>query len=289
MQDNQQVLADSFSGFINGFVREGLDFHVGIVTSDVDSSRASVWRSRMPDYPGANRGLLLSRFSSDRFLTGNTSGLVSKFQSNAMVGTSGSSREQCLNSFIYAMEDPVDGSGGWNHDFFRNDSLLSFVVISDENEDIQEGETIQSRVQRLKDRIKARSSAFSRGSRFDFVINTSVAPPAYTPAPGEIQYYPARYLAASKILSGHNYDISRNFSSDLLQISSGMVQQASHEFTLSQLAVSASSMVVTLNGQLVASDSVNGYVYHTDRNTIELMGDAANAAAGGVLSVTYLI
>ncbi len=289
MSDNQQILADSFSGFINGFTNAGLDFHVGIITSDVDSNNTSYWRTRLPDYQGANRGLLLTRYSSDRYLTQNTSGLVSKFEDNARVGIKGSGREQCLNSFLYAMEDSALRAGGWNHGFFREDSLLSFVVVSDENEDISNGETIEARVDRLKARVAALSGAASRGSRFDFIINKNYPAPAVAPAPGQIQYYPARYLKAAQILNAQTFDIARNFSSDLLTISSGMVQQATREFTLTKRPGSASSLVVKIDGQVIAADAVNGYIYHSDRNTIEIVGSAAALLPGSELQVSYQI
>lgn len=287
MSDNQQILAASFSGFINGFMNAGLDFHVGIITSDVDSNNASYWRSRLPDYSGANRGLLLTRYSSDRFLTQNSSGLVSKFEDNAKVGIKGSGREQCLNSFLYAMEDAALRSGGWNHGFFREDSLLSFVVVSDENEDISNGETIEARVERLKARVASISGAASRGSRFDFIINKNYPAPAVAPAAGQIQYYPARYLKAAQILNAQTFDIARNFSSDLLTISSGMVQQATREFTLTKRPSPVSSLVVKIDSQVIPADAVNGYIYHSDRNTIELVGSAAALLPGSELQVSY--
>ena len=288
MDAKQAILANSFNGFIQGFTQQGLDFHIGIITSDVDSTRSSTWASRMPNYPGANRGRLLTRYSSDRFLTNQTSGLVSKFEDNARVGTQGSSREQCLDSFIYAMESSQVGLGGWNAGFFRPDSLLSFVVISDENEDIQDGETIEARVARLKASVLGLSNVNSRGFRFDFIINKNYPKPAYTPAPGDLQYYPARYLAAASLLSAGTYDIAQNFSGDLLNISQGMIQQASHEFKLTDLPKDSTSIQVTLGGLSVDQSATNGYIYHADRNTIELTGATAASAAGKELVVTYL-
>ena len=287
MADNQKVLADSFAGFIQGFTLAGLDFHIGIVTTDVDSTRSSIWRSRLPEYAGANRGLLLSRFQNEHFLTAQTSDLVSKFQTNVGVGTHGSSREQCLNSFIYTLQNSVGANSAWNSGFFRNNSLLSFVVVSDENEDIQDGETIQSRVTRLKAGLSSLEGVASRGARFDFIMNLNVSPPGVEPAPGAIQFYPARYLAASSLLSGHNYDIAQNFSRDLLTISEGMVQQASHEYTLSEKPRDSQALQVRLDGILVQADSMNGYVYHADRNSIELKGTVLGTAVGKTLVVTY--
>jgi hypothetical protein len=287
MADNQKLLADSFGGFIQEFVAGGLDYHIGIVTSDVDSTRGNVWKSRLPGYPGANRGRLLSRSPSDRFLTNRTAQIIPKFQENVQVGTAGSSREQCLASFLYATDSSITGSGGYNEGFFRRDSLLAFVVVTDENEDIQDGESIQNRVARLKSRVDALSGPESRGARFDFIINLGATAPARTPAPGDIQYYPSRYLSASQILSGHNYDISRNFSSDLLAISQGMVRQASVEFSLSQRPADSSRIVVTVDGTVVPVSTQGGYLYHPERNTIELTGALATTAIEKELRVEY--
>ncbi len=287
MADNQRVLADSFGGFIQGFILAGLDFHIGMITTDVESTRSSVWRNRMPEYPGANRGLLLSRFQNEHFFTNQTVGLISKFQANAQVGTHGSSREQCLNSFIYTLQNASGSNSGWNAGFFRNDSLLSFVVVSDENEDIQDGESIQNRVARLRAGIASFNRGTSRGSRFDFIMNTNVAPPVVEASPGDLQYYPGRYFAASSLLSGHNYNIAQNFSRDLLTISEGMVQQASHEYTLSEKPRDPQGLEVSLNGVPVLADSSNGYVYHSDRNSIELTGSVLASAVGKILLVNY--
>ncbi len=287
MADNQRLLADSFGGFIQEFTAGGLDYHIGLVTSDVDSTRSSVWRTRLPAYPGANRGRLLSRYESDRYLTNSTSQIIPKFQENVQVGTAGSSREQCLASFLYATESSMSGGGGYNQGFFRRDSLLAFVVVSDENEDIQDGETIQNRVERLRAQVEALSGPESRGARFDFIINLGATAPTRTPSPGEIQYYPSRYLAASQILSGRNYDISRNFSSDLLAISQGMVRQASVEFTLSERPADAARLVVSVDGVEVPAGSQGGYLYHPERNTIELTGALASSAIEKELRVEY--
>jgi hypothetical protein len=287
MADNQRILAESFGRFIQEFSAGGLDYHIGLVTSDVDSTRSSVWRTRLPAYPGANRGRLLSRYQADRFLTNGTSQIVPKFQENVQVGTAGSSREQCLASFLYATDSSITGSGGYNEGFFRRDSLLAFVVVSDENEDIQDGESIQNRVARLRSRVEALSGPESRGARFDFIINTGISAPASAPGPGEVQYYPSRYLAASQILAGRNYDIGRNFSADLLAISQGMVRQASVEFTLSQRPADASGLVVSVDGTVVPVGTQGGYLYHPERNTIELTGPLAATAIEKELRVEY--
>lgn len=287
MSDNQRILADSFGGFIGKFVSAGLDFHIGVISTDVDSSLASVWRSRLPGYPGANRGLLLSRFPGERFLTSDSPDLVRKFEDNARLGTSGSYREQCLNSFIYTLDPESNSAGGWNEGFFRGDSLSAFVVVSDENEDIQDGESVSSRVERLRSHFQGIRGPASTGARFDFIINEQAPDPGRTPVPGSIQYYPGRYYEASRLLSGHNHDITKDFSADLLQMSEGMIQQASHEFTLSRKPGDPGKLQVFLDSRLLTLDDPDGFNYHSERNSVELQGTAARSAPGTLLQVFY--
>jgi len=109
------------------------------------------------------------------------------------------------------------------------------------------------------------------------------------PAAGQIQYYPERYLKAAQILNAQTFDIARNFSSDLLTISSGMVQQATREFTLTKRPSSVSSLIVKINDQVISADAVNGYIYHSDRNTIEFVGAAAALLPGSELKISYQI
>ena len=271
MSDNQQILAGAFRGFIQQFFLAGLDFHIGIVTSDVDS----------------DRGLLQSRWPSEPFLKTDTTDLIAKFEENARVGTSGSYREQCLQAFIQSMEPGRVGPGGRNEGFFRNDSLLSFVVVSDENEDIQNGESVSDRVSRLKDSLRPLKGPSSTGARFDFIINEQAPDPGRVLSPGSVQFYPGRYYEASRLLFGRNYDISRDFSQDLLRISEGMVRQASREFTLSERPRDSSMIEALLNGNLLIQGDSNGFLYHPDRNSVELQGMAAASAAGTLLQVFY--
>ncbi len=287
MSDNQQILADSFAAFISNFVSAGLDFHIGMVSTDVDSSSPSVWSARLPGYPGANRGLLLSRYPSDRFLTPESEDLIRKFQENARLGTSGSHREQCLNSFIHTLDPVVNSAGGWNEGFFRKDSLFSFVVVSDENEDIQDGESVSSRVERLRSRLEGLRGPASTGARFDFIINEQAPEPARVLSPGSIQYYPGRYFQAARLLSGRTYDISKNFSSDLLLMSEGMIRQASREFTLSRRPRDPSGIQVFLGSRALRQDDPDGFLYHSGRNSVELIGRAASGSPGAELQVFY--
>jgi len=289
MADKQQVLADSVNTFIGLFVTGGVDFHIGIVTTDTDSTDATYWSKRLPNYITPNRGRLLSRYT-EKFLTKNSSNVTDKMKANAKVGTSGSGDEQCFNSMLYALGDTMLASGGYNEGFVRDDALLSMIVISDEDEDIKNGEGVAGRIARMKSRISAVKGPNSRGYSFDFVINKTAAKPANAvtyPLSSGVNPYPNFYLAAADAFVAKTYDVLKNFGSDLSKIGSDIVTQAQSSFKLSNKPNPVSSIVVKLDGKIVAADPVDGYVYDASNNTISLKGAALQASPGASLTIDY--
>jgi hypothetical protein len=290
MDDKQQVLADSMNTFIGLFATGGVDYHIGIVTTDTDSTDAKYWSNRLPNYVTPNRGRLLSRYT-EKFLTKNSSSVVDKMKANAKVGTSGSGDEQCFNSMLYALEDSMIGVGGYNEGFVRDDALLSMIVVSDEDEDIKNGETVAQRIDRMKKRIATVKGPNSRGYSFDFVINKTAAKPAAPvtyPLKASVNPYPNFYFAAADAFVSKTYDVLKNFGSDLAKIGSDIVVASTSQFKLSNKPNPVSSIVVKLDSKVVAADPTNGYVYDASNNSITLKGDALQASPGGVLTIDYL-
>lgn len=290
MEDKQKVLADSMNTFIGLFAAGGVDYHIGIVTTDTESTDAKYWSSRLPNYVTPNRGRLLSRYT-EKFLTKNSSSVVDKMKANAKVGTSGSGDEQCFNSMLYALEDAMIGAGGYNEGFVRDDALLSMIVVSDEDEDIKNGETVAQRIDRMKNRIAMVKGPNSRGYSFDFVINKTAAKPSKPvtyPLTASVNPYPNFYLAAADTFVSKTYDVLKNFGTDLAKIGSDIVIASTSQFKLSNKPNPASSIVVKLDGKIVAADPVNGYVYDASNNSVTLKGDTLQVSPGGVLTIDYL-
>lgn len=293
MADKQKVLANSVDTFIGQFVARGIDFHIAVVSTDVTSTASNYWTTRLPDYVQPNRGRLLSR-SSDRYLASSSKNVVAQFKANAKVGTSGSGVEQCFGSMLYALNDSNIGRGGFNEHFVREDALLSMIVVSDEDEAVGSdsafsGETVDGLIKRMKDRIAEVKGKNSRGYSFDFVVNTTakkpITPVVY-PLNSGAHYYPNFYFAAAEAFVGKTYDVLKNFGADLAKIGGDIINQAEREYKLSSKAVEG-SIVVKLDNDVIAADSKNGYTFHADRNTIELVGDAFNASPGAKVSISY--
>lgn len=292
MADKQKVLADSVDTFIGQFVARGIDYHIGIVTTDVSSVANNYWQGRLPSYLQPNRGRLESRYS-ERYLSSSSQNSVDKFKANAKVGTSGSGEEQCFSSMLYALDESIVSSGGFNEHFVRDDALLSMIVISDEDEAVgsdpgHRGETVDALIQRMKSRLSAVKGSNSRGYSFDFVINKTAPKPSRItyPLTASVNSYPNFYFAAAEAFVGKTYDVLRNFGGDLAKIGGDIINHAEREYKLSQKPIDG-SIVVKIDGDLIAADATNGYIFHADRNTIELAGDALEASAGRRVTVDY--
>jgi hypothetical protein len=122
MAVNQQDLGQSFESFINNLISTGVDYHIGVITTD----------------PGDN-GVLHSGNSSTRFITNETSDSSNTFLENVEVGIAGSAIERAFESTALAL-----GVGaGWeagdvpippNEDFLRPDASLFIIMVSDEDD-----------------------------------------------------------------------------------------------------------------------------------------------------------
>ncbi|MFH1463921.1 MAG: hypothetical protein ABIO70_06025 [Pseudomonadota bacterium] len=116
MSNEQEKVAAGFQQFIVGMnMSEYADFHMGIVTTDMDLSNP-------------NRGLLVG---DPPYLTRDDP-YVGAFMERVMVGTEGSDKERGLQAAWAALTDP--DALAHNGDFIREDAELALVFVSDEND-----------------------------------------------------------------------------------------------------------------------------------------------------------
>lgn len=291
MSDEQAMLADSFQTFIDQFMLRNVDFHIGIITTDVtDPSNTTYWNSsRFSGYQQPSRGRLLSRYAGEKWLTRNSVNLAAKFRDNVRVGTSGSGQEQGMYSASFALDAAMTSNGGFNEGFIRPDALLSVIMVTDEDEDIRNGDTLAQRIARMSNAVMGLKGPTSPGFRYDFIINLSAAAPATPvtyPLASGTNYYPNAYLAAASQLVGNQFNVARNFGSDLVDIGGGIINQAEREFRLAHTPI-AGSIVVQIDGQFVPEDAGNGWIFHAANNTVELVGSALAQSPGTTLTIDY--
>ena len=120
MAEEQRALRDNFTSFMQYFTDSGLDYHVGVVSTDMDNKKES--------------GKLVDDSShSGRYIDTSMSGdeAVASFRDRADLGTFGSSYECGLDAAYVALTDERDRT---NSGFYRPEASLSMVVISDEHD-----------------------------------------------------------------------------------------------------------------------------------------------------------
>ncbi|MDG1479680.1 MAG: hypothetical protein P8R54_08815 [Myxococcota bacterium] len=116
MSDEQAEVASKFGEFIESIEATGLDFHVGVITTDMESTEIG-------------RGQLLG---DPTYLTRDDDDYIAAFQDRIQVGIQGSDREKGLDAAITALTEPIVSSS--NAGFLRDGAVLSIIFVSDEND-----------------------------------------------------------------------------------------------------------------------------------------------------------
>lgn len=124
MQQEQERLSLNFDAFIAAAGATGIDYHIGVTTTDVgDGSPAE-----------AGRLVPLVGNSSDRVVTRSSNPSPSElFRNNALVGIDRSTQiEQGLEAIRLALSPPLRDAH--NAGFLRDEADLAVVVVSDEDD-----------------------------------------------------------------------------------------------------------------------------------------------------------
>jgi len=121
----QDALAANFPSFIRYFLESDLDWHVGVTSTDMDGVLEDGSLGR------------LRRVDGDAWLTSETPDPVQRFAEIANLGTAGSSSERGTSAVHSALTDRLltDNLG-----FLRPEAAVHTIVISDESNQIADGE-----------------------------------------------------------------------------------------------------------------------------------------------------
>ncbi len=118
MAEEQKNLRDNFASFMRYFTDSGLDYHVGVVSTDMDNRQES--------------GRLIAD-GSTRYIdsTWEAEAAITSFRERANLGTGGSSDERGKDAAYRALTTEAEKT---NAGFYREEAVLSIVVISDEHD-----------------------------------------------------------------------------------------------------------------------------------------------------------
>lgn len=122
MSEEQALLATNFPQFMDYFQGSGLDYHIGVTTTDTDSINP-------------NRGELrrvTSGGQAHRFIQEDTPTPSAVFSRMANAGTSGAFDERGREAAYLLLETKRDDTA--NEDFYREEATLNMIFISDEED-----------------------------------------------------------------------------------------------------------------------------------------------------------
>jgi hypothetical protein len=116
MGPEQSDLTANFPSFMDYFLGSGLDYHVGVTSTDLDRN-----------YNGSQGKLRV--VNGLKYIDADTPEPVAIYTSMATMGTTGSGTEKGLGATFLALEENRDTS---NAGFYRDEAALHTIIISDE-------------------------------------------------------------------------------------------------------------------------------------------------------------
>ncbi len=119
MADEQEVLGANFDAFIQSFINTTLDYHIGVVEGDLTPGSPNDWG-------------ILREYNGAKWIDPDTPDKITAFNSLANVGDDGDGSCEMGLSGSHSALTTQSQIGRPNEGFYREDALLSIIVVSDE-------------------------------------------------------------------------------------------------------------------------------------------------------------
>ena len=127
----QAELADNFSSFINWAQTLDVDYHIGVIATEVNDPETDIGDPSRDVYPG----VLIQTDSSPKIITNQTPDAAGAFAKNVKVGTCCSDEQEAgLQAAWMALSQPLVEDPAANLGFLREDAKLYIICVSDEQD-----------------------------------------------------------------------------------------------------------------------------------------------------------
>lgn len=301
MNGAQQDLKANFDSFIQDFVTKGYDYKIAVTTTDAWRSSASgvvdgdgdLYYSNDDRAVFKDHGFTYDNPSSPNcweenrvdtgvsIITPDTPYIEDTFKTNAIQGVCGNGDERAFQSFKAAL------STNLNAGFLREDSFLSIIIVSDED-DFSHDEngfagyysypglhTVESYNSYLEN-LTGTSGASKRFSVSAMAIWDQQCVDQQKAVYNSTQLIAQRYGALVDLTEGIKGSLCGNFAQSLLDISNNIIQLSTQFFLEREPDVS--TIEISINGVNVPLLSENqsgngGYEYNAESNSIKFYGD----------------
>lgn len=283
MENEQAQVAAGAQNFLDRLENTDIDFHLGVVTTDVSGGNADA-------------GALLG---SPSYVTADTPDYGALFAERVVVGVEGDDQERGLQAAITALSPPLSNTR--NVGFLRDDALLSIIIVSDENDCSDFGAlgasstgedcyTSYSDLVPVVDLVREFRALKEQPDRVQVsgIVGPEAVENCVDTVPGK------RYYTAIAMLGG--------LRSDICQTDYGVVMDALGEVAsgirtsfLLEHVPDAETIVVTVDvpdvgEEEVPMDAASGWTYNEDDTApaIEFHGDSV-PPRGSEITVEYVI
>ena len=246
MEEEQRALRQSFPQFMTYFLGSGLDYHVGVVSTDMDRSNQDAG-VLIGDSSGGTAYIDPSYSEEDA---------VDSFSDRASLGTLGSGTEKGKDAAWAALVTNVDAE---NAGFYRDEADLSVIVISDERD--QSTDVSVNEFTNWMMGLKPDGSVY-----FSSIVGPS--PNGCTSGNGSAEAG-VGYIEVTDRVGGIEWSICESDWSDLLTELGLLAAGLKHEFFLSLVPVESTIevSVTTQEGEDVAFTNAD-WTYSGVRNSI---------------------
>lgn len=298
METSQQQLAANFQSFISRFAQLGLDFRMGVTTTDAYLAYhyKNNNRSQLKDRGRDTKGTDTCNDDTDivsgvRIMDTTTPNLSQVFLANIKQGTCGNGDERAFSSFEHALSNPL------NADFRRPGAFLSIIIVSDEDDfshydwkngtssySFTENYASQFPISRFTDFLNSftghdpasgvKDYSVSVISVLDNACKTQLSTDGFDRKIGN------RYMQLADATGGTKGSLCGDFG-NTLQLISGQVIELSSVFKLGREPV-VESIAIVVNGDVIPQDANHGWTYDAANWTITFHGTAIPAAGANV-------
>jgi hypothetical protein len=244
MADEQNELTENIPLFMDYFLGSGLDYHVGVVSTDLDDPSES--------------GKLQDGGTPYKFIDAETPNAIAVYTSMASMGTSGSGNEKGIGAGYLALETYRET---FNANFFRDEAALHTIVVSDESDNTQDSLITQTEFVKWYDGLKEETDQRTYSS----IVDPNVG---------------GAYVNATAEIGGIFWDLhaNDNFAAalDLLGVQAAGLKR---EYFLSQIPVQGTITVTVQDPSGAEFDffeaegdpPVGDWVYDPSRNSITFL------------------
>lgn len=269
MLSSQKALSENISRFMDQFSRRNLDFQMAVTTTDAyldlfDNGDRSLLKNGAPK-TGKTGHPLINR---------DTPNFKKIIEETIIQGTSGASDERAFLSLRMALNNPK------NKGFLREGSYLAVIILSDEDDFSHKGDfpivfAHDKRLEQIKVTTKYLDS-LTRGDsllpRFNVSAIGVLDDACLKKLNDSTQKVSSRYNQITADTNGVLGSLCDDFSKTLSKIS-GRILELATRFELSRKP-DTKTIVVKVNGKVVAQDKEEGWTYDKESNSVLFHGEA---------------